>query len=183
MTSQSTARKQNLSELPDPNIRIVQLLDAWKAARGGQLVPSKRDFDPLSVPRLLSSIWLYRWEPDKSGFVCRLAGEDVNRSWGYSIAGHDARQVLGDKDFEVVTDIWRKILTTPLIHYGKGERLHENRMYSAERLVLPLIGEDSPDGEPDHVLGLSLYELGETGETRPQIILQNAYQVHCADIV
>lgn len=182
MPGQVTARKQKLSELPDPDARIMELLDAWKSVRGEGIVPRKRDFDPLSVPRLLPLIWLYRLDPETDDFVCKLAGEDVNRSWGYSIAGHKARRILGDQDYIVVTEIWRKVLNTPLIHYGKGKRLLENRLYSAERLVLPIIGEDAVDARPDHVLGISLYQFGDVDDTPPQILLQNGYQVHCADI-
>lgn len=182
MTGQATARKQDLSELPDPDARILRLLEVWKAARGGKLAPYKRDFDPSSVPRLLSAIWLYRLDPATDDFVCRLAGEDVNRSWGYSIAGNTARHILGDRDYKVVTDIWRKVIGTPLIHYGRGERLYENRMYTAERLVLPLIGDKSKVGSSDHVLGLSLYQFDNVDDVPPQVLLQNGYQVHCSDI-
>ncbi len=181
MTGQVVARTTDLSDLPNPDSRVIQFLDAWKAARGSSLVPYKRDLDPLSFPRLLPCVWLYRHDAESNDFTCKLAGESINRSWGYSIAGQSATQILG-ADHAVVTGIWRTILDTPLIHYGRSERLDGNRMYKAERIVLPMIGDDAPDDRPDHILGLSLYQVGTGEEPRPELLLENAFQIHCVDI-
>ena len=79
--------------------RLITFFDAWRAARMGAVIPSKRNFDPIEVPSLLRYTWLYRFEPTLGDFVCLVAGEDVKRAWGGdSIKGKLLREVVGDRD-------------------------------------------------------------------------------------
>lgn len=170
-----------MDDLPDPDSRILRLLNAWKAARHGGAVPRKTDFEPHAIPQLLSKIWLYGLEPDGSDFTCRLAGEDINRTWGGSIAGRAAKTLFGADDHRIIAEIWHAVLETPLIHYGKAEKLQGNEIYAAERIVLPLRGDDA-DSTKGYVLGMSLYALDNLDKARPERILTNAFHIHCADI-
>ena len=146
-------------DLPSPSREINDLLDTWRLARCGALVPLKQNFDPLAVPHLLPSLWLYRLDRGTDTFTCRLAGERINAAWGYSIAGHTSEDIFGVSDNAVIVSIWMAILETPLVHYGRGEVLSGNSLYLAERLVLPLLDEA---GEANFILGLSLYDFGST---------------------
>lgn len=152
------------AKIPATDARIFELLSAWQERRNGRSVPYYRDFDPLQVPRLLPYLWLYRHEPAREDFFCRLAGEEVNAAWGRSIRGLALKQVIGEEDHPVVHRRWLDILEVPLIHYGSAaERLSEMRYRSAERLILPLAMEC---GTPSFILGISLYKISvpQTGE-------------------
>lgn len=170
-----------VADLPNPDPRILQLLEAWKAVLGDELVPLKRDFDPLSIPKLLSTVWLYGLDPDGSDFTCRIAGEDINRTWGGSIAGRAAKTLFDGEDHKIVSDIWHQVLETPLIHYGKAEKMGETALYAAERIVFPLRAEES-DPSRGYVLGMSLYTFNNLDKAQPEKILRNAFHIRCSDI-
>ena len=179
--NQIRSRRCLVADLPDPDPKIFQLLDAWKSVRGDALVPLKRDFDPLSIPKLLSSVWLYGLNPDGSDFTCRLAGENINRTWGGSIAGRAAKTLFEGEDHKIVSDIWHQVLQTPAIHYGKAEKVRENSLYAAERIVFPLRAEES-DPTRGYVLGMSLYTFNNLDKAQPEKILGNTYHICCSDI-
>ncbi len=168
-----------MARLPAPSEAAKCLFDAWKAARQGNLVPKKEDFDPLSVFPLLPDLWLYHYSQDEDVFRCRLAGERVNKAWGHSIAGKTSREILGEHDNELVVEIWKTILNAPLIHYGKLERLSGNKLYAAERIVVPL---SDAAGTRNYILGLSLYSLGGSRHLSPPAIPENAYHIYCRDL-
>ncbi|GAB4364023.1 MAG: hypothetical protein Kow00114_20430 [Kiloniellaceae bacterium] len=168
-----------IENLPGPSAAVIDLLNAWKAARRGRLVPLKRDFDPLAVFPLLPDLWIYHYERKENVFRCRLAGERINAAWGRSIAGKTSREIFGAPDDGIIVTIWKKILETPLVHYGRLERLSGTRLYTAERIVVPLA---EASGSPDYVLGLSLYSLGGSGDVKPPTIPENAVHIHCRDL-
>lgn len=168
------------ARLPNADPRIFDFFEAWRRARRGRLVPRRRDFDPIAVPGLLRHVWLYQYDPDRADFVCKLAGENVNEAWGRSIRGLSLRQVIGEADHATVLRRWLRILSVPLIHYGAArERLSALELQQAERLLLPL-GPD--DGEPDHVLGLSLYTISSDNLSRSPLVPDDVVQIPCAEL-
>lgn len=164
--------------LADADPGIVEFLEGWKQARqDGVLVPRKSDFDPLSIPRLLASTWLYVFDPDAGDFRCLLEGEEVNAAWGGLIKGLSLKQVVGAADHPIVLGRWRQILETPLAHFGKaGERLTEQSIRRAERLILPLADDD---GVPAYTLGCSLYRLGPVDLGKAALGPEDIVQIPC----
>ncbi len=65
-------------EAATPGVR--QLFDYWDACRAGRSMPSREDFDPIDLPRLMPGMILVDVEgerPDGSGiFRYRLVGSD-----------------------------------------------------------------------------------------------------------
>ncbi|MEQ8354814.1 MAG: PAS domain-containing protein [Kiloniellaceae bacterium] len=168
-----------VQELPAPSREVTDFLEAWRAARSGALVPRKRDFDPLNVHRLLPYLWIYLYDRDEDTFICRLAGEQINAAWGYSIAGHLSQDIFGPRDNDVIVSIWKTILDTPLVHYGKEEALAGTSLYNAERLVLPLADES---GGINFILGFSRYSFGRSPTGPRSGLVENAYHILCRDL-
>ena len=168
-------------ELPvsaDPG--IFRFLESWKMARGGRLLPRKRDFDPLRTPDLLSSVWLYRYDEGPKDFVCQLAGEDVNDAWGGSIRGKTMREIVGERDYPIMIERWTRIVSTPLVHYGAAsERLSELNTRRAERLLLPLTDDA---GQAIFMLGISLYRIETPDRGHPALTPEDIVQVPCERI-
>lgn len=163
----------------DADPRIIELLDAWLAFRRGRVVPRKSDFDPLAVVKLMPFIWLYRFDTELGDFICRLAGEEVNRAWHGSIKDKTLRQVVGEKDHLAVLERWRFIIETPAIHYGLGrERLSELQNWQAERLILPLEGQE----RVDHLVGVSLYRIDTSDSDRTPLISEDIIQIPIAEL-
>ena len=170
-----------LHRLDEADARLGAFLRAWMAARGSALVPSKSAFDPLEVPQLLSFIFLYRYEEEAGDFVCRLAGESVNKAWGHSIRGKSLREVVGAHDYPTIRSRWDRIVGDPLVHYGANrERLSEQNIYRADRLLMPLYGDDT--GRLDHVVGVSLYQMNPVSPSRPPLLLEDIHRIQCADL-
>lgn len=160
--------------------RILTFFAAWQALRGGRLVPYRRDFDPMAVASLLSSIWLYRYDSELEDFVCRLAGEDVNQAWGGSIRGLTLRQIVGQEDHRVVLSRWRNIIAKPAIHYGAAmERLTNQELRRAERLIVPL---SDDNGDVNFVIGISLYRLGPVDPERRPLQPEDVVQIPCSEL-
>lgn len=168
-----------LEDLPAPSAAVMQFIEAWKSVRGGNLLPRKQDFDPLSIARLLPDVWIYGYHPEEDVFRCRLAGENVNKAWGHSIAGKGSEEILGVQANVHITAIWKRVLEAPLLHYTKLEHMSENTLYAAERTVVPL--SDAAGGR-NYVLGLSLYTLSGFRRITPPKIPRTAYQIYCRDL-
>jgi hypothetical protein len=162
--------------------RLIALLRVWQAARQGDLVPRRGRFDPFSVPKLMPNLWLYRYDAERGDFVCRLAGEDVNRAWGRPIRGLTLREIVGEADHAAILERWHGILETPLIHYGTDrERLTALSLHRAERLLLPLADDASPHAV-NQVLGASVYRLDPPEDTRPALYPEDIVRIPCSEI-
>ncbi len=141
--------------LPDMHRKLIIALNVWRAARKGFLVPQKQEIDPVTMPSLLRSTFLFRAKPAEGDITCLLAGEDINRAWGKPIKGCSLRDLMGENDYPIILERWKRMLETPLILYGrKTERFSTTSIWSQERLVMPLT---STDDRPDHVFGVTIY--------------------------
>ena len=160
--------------------RFSLFIEAWRAARGDSLVPWKSDFDPLLIPTLLRFVWIYRFEHAVGDFVCLLSGEEVNKAWRRSIKGETLEELVGPRDHKTVLDRWIKLVQTPAALLGSmDDRISEEDIWRAERMILPLRG---PDGAVDHLIGLSLYHLAAPVIRPEPGISDTITLIPCSDI-
>lgn len=175
-TDQSTLAQR----LPFADSKVLKFFDSWMEARGDRLVPYRQQYSPISIGRLLSSVWLYQYDPLIGDFVCVLSGESVNEAWGGNINGLTLRQIVGEQDHPVVLQRWRRIVEIPAIHYGTAEeRLSAQDLRRAERLILPL-SEDND--EICAVIGISLYSLGPVDIDRRALHPEDIIQIPCSEL-
>jgi hypothetical protein len=114
-------------------------------------MPSRRDIDAVRLGPVLPIIWISEYEPAAGTFRYRLAGEEVNRVWGRSVAGCLLSDFVLPERFKPTNDAFLKVLReeAALISSGPVYRCTD-RIGLGERLVLPL----SSDGETaDGLLG------------------------------
>lgn len=160
------------------NPKVLAFLEAWKSARGGRLVPFRHDFDPLAAPSLLRYAWIYRFDQARGDYVCELAGEEVNDTWGRRINSLTLLEIVGERDHAVVTARWKKVRETPLVQYGSFSNSNPIILkFEAERLVLPMA---SRSGEIDTVLGLSLYRISLPDTDRPPPFAKAVKLIPCS---
>lgn len=173
--------EQSHAQLPDADPRILDFLNAWRAARReNEIVPFKHNFDPMRIPALLQFVWLYRYEPSTGNYLCRLAGEEVNAAWGHSIKNKTLAQVVGPVDYPKVIERWKRIVGTPLIQYGTAkERLTEQTTQQAERMLVPM---KDTSGEITYVLGVSLYRYVNFEPVHIPPLSGHIVRINCADI-
>lgn len=180
MTSIPSTGARVEQRLAGADPRIFEFLNAWRAARGDNLLPKRPDFDPLTIPRLMPCLWMYRYDHEADDFVVRLAGEEINAAWGHSIRGMPLRKVVGEADHPVVLKRWWEILKTPFIQYGaKSERMSALDMKRAERMVTPMT---SAEGVPDHILGISLYTISPVDQSKPALEPQDITRIPCSEV-
>ncbi|MGO1119298.1 PAS domain-containing protein [Rhodovibrionaceae bacterium A322] len=137
-----------------PEIR--QLVDYWLSLRNGALLPKKSDFDPIAVPNLLKSIWIYEYRAAEDRFTCRLAGQSVNTAWGEkSLAGQDLRVLASEEAYPVMHERWSHVINRPALMYSRRQESGGAGLFAAiERLITPL---SDDQGNPVFVIGVSLY--------------------------
>ena len=161
--------------------RLHRFLDVWRAARAGATVPLRKAFDPTAVPSLLSSIYIYRYHADRGDYVCELAGEEVNDTYGRIVRGETLLQIVGAEDHPVIIERWARILGLPCIHYGTvNEILSNTRMRQAERLLLPFA---FAEGQvPDTIIGAGLYSSRRQWPEDPPLMPSDIVQIPCSEI-
>lgn len=158
--------------------KVMDFLGAWKSARNGRLVPFRHEFDPLAAPSLLRFAWIYRFDQEVGDYVCQLAGEAINDTWGRRINSLTLLEIVGEHDHPVVTARWKKVLETPLVQYGSFSNSNPIILnFEAERLVLPMA---SRSGEIDTILGLSLYRISLPDMDRPPPFAKMVKLIPCS---
>ena len=180
MTGAASLRPEIRARLGSADPRVFAFIEGWMAARHGKLVPYRDYFDPMRVPSLLGSAWLYRYEPELGDFVCRIAGEQVKAAWRGDLRGRTLREIIGDHDHAVVMARWQRIMAGPLIQFGAASEPEDGSApRRVERLVLPLA---EPGRGITHMLGLSLYALASPNLTRTILVPGTTVQIPCAEL-
>lgn len=155
-----------LPEIKTPLLRM--LLKHYLEVRGDRRMPSRRDIDALRLGPALPIIWISDYEPAAGTFRYRLAGEEVNNIWGFSVAGRLLSEFVLPERFSPTNESFLKVLheEAALIANGAIYRC-SGRIGVGERLVLPLASNGvSADGliGATHREPLVDLELASTGE-------------------
>lgn len=143
-----------------PHVRKPQsqlLLGHWLDRRSGRVAPARPDIDPTAIADILPGIWVCDFLPAERRFRMRLAGEDVNQIYGYSIRNHYFEDIITPSMLPEVLRRYRRVVEEPAILLCSGQiYLASGRWVVGERLVLPLLGEG---GALMHVIGASIFDV------------------------
>jgi hypothetical protein len=136
--------------------RLKWLYRYWRElaqAAGG--MPSLQSFDPLNLPRMLSSLWIVEVAPDTHRFRMRLAGEDINAIYGRNVGGHYFADLFQAADLPTIVARYTRALHEPAVFHATGAiYAAAGRMVEGERLALPMLGRS---GKTDTMLGATVY--------------------------
>jgi hypothetical protein len=154
--------------------------DAWSAAKSPLLnnvwgywrglvdrhggVPPKSAMDPAGFTRALPYVWLYERIGD--GYLCRLAGEEIRRTYRGNPAGRMMNALMVHAHYDNVKAHFDAVLDGPAVggSVGKVYLLGHEKHGVGERLMLPF-GDDT--GTPRFLLGVTWFELlKEEGASR-----------------
>ena len=124
----------------DPD--LCALRDYWDSLRRGRIMPSRADFDPTKVPKLLAHIILYNVD-GPSQYSIRLVGDAVQSFLGQNTTGKPAGSVMNERSAAMMTKIFDTIVTerAPKFRTGRTYWFEEKNHRSYEVCFLPL----SPD--------------------------------------
>lgn len=66
---------------------LIAFLDYWNDKRGGRTYPTRAEILPFEIPQLLPYVMLMDACPNEAEARFRLAGESVNRFYGFNVRG------------------------------------------------------------------------------------------------
>ena len=131
------------------NHALRHLVAWWFQKRGERLMPSLRDINPAEIPSVLTQIWLCDYLPQGGCFRYRLAGEEINRFWGFSLRGKYLDEILPPKHLISAVKKCRMAIDLPAIVYDRTHlSLTDAITKHGERIILPL----SDDGRTVNAL-------------------------------
>ena len=124
--------------------RLRELHDHWLGMRAGRHMPSRADFDPVDVPRLLPHLLLFDVEPGTDRLKVRVAGTLVVEMYGGDYTGRYFDEIdFGDRRTAVLQGYSVCLRTRqPYI----SEQTYWTPLKIArrvERLILPLSDDDA----------------------------------------
>lgn len=152
---------QDFGHVREPVLR--QLVEYWLAKRGGRLMPSLADIDPVEIPWALSRIWILDYLPDVRRFRYRLAGEEINAVTGQTLRGLYLDETLPVERCEKILRKYEHVVENLSVVHDSGRvYMREERLATGERIVFPL----SNDGETvAALLGGTVYVWGSAGDS------------------
>ncbi len=155
---------------PDPLGRTIEpgdvtmahvraALDRWREVKGSRACPTRDDFAPRHIAKMLPFVTLFRCLPDEGDYEVRIMGGVAVEAHGFNATGWRTGQ------FEAVYPGYGTTVRAALGHVcaarepicSAGRLSHVNREFSLYELVmLPL----AADGETvDHILVIAQYAI------------------------
>jgi hypothetical protein len=136
--------------------RLREIAEHWGRARAGRLMPAWGDLDATALRRNLTIVWAWKYDRASDRFTGRLAGEEINDSFGKSLRGADMAEFFKDFDYPNIFARHRRVVTEPCCAHGMGQVFaHARRVGLGERIIMPL-AEDGVHG--DGIFGATLYD-------------------------
>jgi len=124
-----------------PRDRELQAFVAyWQSLHRGDALPSRADFDPVKVPKLLPNIILYNVEKPGGPYTIRLVGEEVQQFVGQNATGRRAGAIMNTRAAAMMNRILDavSIERTPRYRAGKTHWLDAKNFREFEACFLPL---------------------------------------------
>ena len=132
------------------NKPLMQLYEYWLSHSGnGEIVPFKSSFDPIEIPKLLSSLIVLelRYEEEEAPKIyCRLVGSDIAGHWGKDYTGTYLDDVIDGALLTYFSDHYQGIASRKRPQYRHFIlRWQDGKISNNSRLYLPYASEDHPD--------------------------------------
>lgn len=124
--------------------RLVQLYRYWRSLHHGELLPSRRDFDPAAVSRLLPTMWLVDVLREPMRFRYRLIGTRIRDAGERDVTGSfldEAHPEIAARDGFAR---FREIVGSGRPSWRRGRPflfVHHQDFHEIENLFLPLAGD------------------------------------------
>jgi len=131
------ARDDALPETASPEMR--QILDYWRSLIDGEILPDRRDIDPVQIPKLLPGIILIDIYRDPYRFRFRLIGDRMVSYHGRNLAGIWMDEAFPHFNETATPANIIDIAENRVINYRRGPPLmtYEKSFIEMERIFLP----------------------------------------------
>ncbi len=112
----------------------------WNELRGAERIPARAAFDPLQIPELLPTIWLYRYQPAEDDWLCHVAGDRICQTTGQPMQKRYVRELFPADVARVINQRFGRIIREEAIFYSFGSVYAlQGRYTQGERVGLPLL--------------------------------------------
>lgn len=118
---------------------LREMFDYWNDRRHDRPCPSRRDLDPVDIPRLLPFVSLVNVRPVAPRFVYRLMGTSVVSYIGRDLTGAPVGTGVKPDELDAVLARYDTVAETMKPFYHQSFLQEESNDFSrVERLMLPL---------------------------------------------
>lgn len=135
--------------LPTANLPMIdasahqEILAYWQSKKAGRWLPSRRDIDPVEIPRLLRHLMLVDVLGPPLDFRYRLLGDEILLRARPGLKGRRFSEIAGKEPGSSVFETARKVAETGLPRYGRAGYVGPDRFTaSVSDLLLPLSEDD-----------------------------------------
>lgn len=115
--------------------KLQGLLRAWRSKCRDDLLPARRDFDPLEMRDCLGSLFVVQVEPETDDFRYTLIGTEITEHVGRDNTGRTVGDVFGASGLQLYSQV--RDTRQPVRVWGVVDWLDKQHK-SYETLVLPL---------------------------------------------
>jgi len=150
--------------VPEWSPEILELHGFLKRIHPAGRLPSRRDFDPTDVPKLLPHLWLIELGDGIHDHKYRLAGSNVAASVGMDYTGKrlvDVHPNLAERPaaYAFIGEVQESRL--PHWYNGAPRASHAENVVRIQNLIAPL----AEDGETvDSLVGIAIMQLADDEE-------------------
>ena len=132
----------NVDEKPFARVKSQLLREGfalWESKRGTRLMPRRADFDPVEMPRLLSSIILVDVEDGSARLRIRLVGTKVVEMFGSDYTGRYMDEIdFGDVREKILKEYRLPISEKRPVFSDHEFRKLNDHHHTIERAIFPL---------------------------------------------
>jgi hypothetical protein len=141
--------------------RLRTIIEHWLDIRAGRLMPRRQAIDPGMIAAALPHVAIFQYLAGGRTFLCRLAGEEINKFNGHSLHGHRFNDFVPTSALPKYEAALSSVIEDRVVNHGIGRFLLDSRWIDGESLMLPL----AENGEhPDAVLhGMILHARIHSG--------------------
>lgn len=135
------AEEKQFESVKSPLLRNAFAL--WDSKRGNRLMASRADFDPLEMPKLLSSIILVDVENNGAKLKIRLVGTKVVDMYGSDFTGRNMEDIdFGDVRSKILAEYRLAVHEKRPVYSDHEFRKLNDYHRTIERAIFPLSDDD-----------------------------------------
>ena len=133
--------EKQLKNVKSPKLR--EAFKLWDSKRGKRHMPSRADFDPVEMPKLLPSIILVDVESDGPRLKIRLAGTKIVDMFGANYTGSYMDEIqFGDVREKILREYNLAASEKRPVFSDHEFRKLNDYHHTVERVILPLSNDD-----------------------------------------
>ncbi|WP_218048663.1 PAS domain-containing protein [Curvivirga aplysinae] len=137
---------------------LRNLYNHWCDCRSSHVVPFRSSIDLTRIPDVFSHLAIFEFIPQEETYVCRLAGDIVQKTYKKSLAGKNIDEIFSNEISALLSSYFDTVRNHTSVASGKAVSLDEKRV---ELILLPLA---NVEGEIVQILSAQVcdYDIEQT---------------------